>query len=332
MAKVFTKIDLAANLCKRFPKAASRALARKLYDEHNLSFRDVEDARETIRRARGASGKKNRTKARVPREHKKPGWHPECPPSAAESWKPVELPKPCRVLSLSDIHIPYHDQKAVQAAVEWGVKFNPTELLINGDCLDFHGISRWDKDPNARTLKQELQTGRELLSWLRGKFPKANFRYKIGNHDDRWDKYIWQKAPELFDIEHVQLNNVLEFEKFNIQRIDDQIVLAGELPILHGHELPKGLTNPVNPARGAFLRTNSTILIGHLHRSSTHADPNLWHDETAAWSQGCLCDRRPKYARINKWNWGFAAVEVDKEGQFDLHNLRISNQYKVRPA
>ena len=85
-------------------------------------------------------------------------------------------------------------------------------------------------------------------------------------------------------------------------------------------------------ARGAFLRTLHTVLVGHGHRTSGHAESSMWHDEVFCWSQGCLCDLTPEYARINRWNHGFAVVTVDKDGTFDVDNLRISKQGKVRSS
>ena len=92
------------------------------------------------------------------------------------------------------------------------------------------------------------------------------------------------------------------------------------------------MTNPVNPARGMFLRTNSTTLTGHQHRPSSHTDPDMYHSETTCWSQGCLCTLSPRYARINKWRQGYAVVEVDKSGEFNVHNYALGGDYKVRTA
>jgi hypothetical protein len=162
-------------------------------------------------------------------------------------------------------------------------------------------------------------------------FPKARMVFKKGNHCERWDKYIWLKAPELWDLPACRLENILHADKYGIEFVGDQRpVMAGSLPIFHGHELPKGISSPVNPARGAFMRTLHTVLIGHLHRSSTHAEPDMWNSETTCWSQGCLCDRNPEYARINKWTHGYAVVDVDKSGDFNLHNFKIAAGGKVR--
>jgi hypothetical protein len=56
--------------------------------------------------------------------------------------------------------------------------------------------------------------------------------------------------------------------------------MCGELPVLHGHEKGKGISSPVNQARGAFLRLLHTVLEGHGHRTSGHAESDMWHRET----------------------------------------------------
>jgi hypothetical protein len=45
------------------------------------------------------------------------------------------------------------------------------------------------------------------------------------------------------------------------------------------------------------------------------------------WSTGCLCNLNPDYMVLNKWNHGFAFVEVGSNGDFTVKNHRI---YKGR--
>lgn len=325
--------SLATELCKKFPEATTMSLARRLYAEHPLKFANLSSARKSVCSCRGTNGKKQGT-ITAPRAKCKLPWVPSCPPSKAELWTPVVLDSPSRVLSLSDIHVPFHDKRALTSAVSYAKKrHNPNVLLLNGDMMDFYTISRYDKSPSITTLKKEVEAGKKCLEWLRHEFPKARFIYKLGNHEDRWNLFFWRRAPELFEIKQCEIDTVLEFEKHGIERVDDQMVMAGELPILHGHELGKsGLGNPVNPARGAFLRAHHSVLVGHLHQTSSHADTNLFHKETMCWSQGCLCELSPKYARVNRWNHGFAYVDVSRSGNYNLQNYRIGCDYKVRSA
>ncbi len=332
-----SKIELAAALCRKFPKTPSRTIAKRLLSDNTESFSNLEDARKWIRMARLQSGPKMvrhvAPQNRVPKAAGKSGWKPECPPSIAEPWEPVVLPMPARVLSLSDVHLPFHDRRAVEAAVEYGKAINPTVVLLNGDIADFFTVSRFLKDPRQRNLKLELDTVKEFLSWIRGQFPRAKLYYKLGNHEERWNHWLWTHAPEICDLAEVQLKELLKFDKFRIVEVGDNPILAGRLPILHGHEFGKsGIAAPVNPARGAFLRTLHSCLVGHLHRTSTHCEPDMFKSETTTWSQGCLCALSAEYARINKWNHGACNIEVARDGQFNVHNFRLNKDYTVRSA
>src|SRR4051812_11481772 len=97
----------AREFCRKHPNTPSRQLARMMVNEFPGHFKNLELARSVIRYVRGAVGAKNRKRVKTscPRPLQKAGWKPECPPSLAEPWVPVQIDGPCRVLSLSDIHI-----------------------------------------------------------------------------------------------------------------------------------------------------------------------------------------------------------------------------------
>lgn len=331
-----TNQQLANNLAAQFPDAPSKSLGRRLYEENKERFMTLNAACLAVRRARGNQGKLHRRDmpATSPRPNGKSGWAPECPPSQATPWEPLVLDTPCRVLSLSDAHVPYHEPKAIEAAVEHArKKFKPDVVLINGDWCDFYAISRWERDPKKRDFVAELGRCEESLRWLRGRFPKARIIYKEGNHEERYAHYIWNKAPELWGLDACRLENILHLADIGIEMVTERRpVLMGHLPALHGHELTRGLTSPVNQARGAFLRTIHTVLVGHGHSTSTHVQPDLFKREITCWSQGCLCYLHPQFMPVNTWNHGNATVDVAKNGEFDLMNYRISADWKVRTS
>ena len=121
------------------------------------------------------------------------------------------------------------------------------------------------------------------------------------------------------------LDNWLALKEIDVELVSDKrIVLAGNLPILHGHEKGNGISSPVNQARGAYMRLHHTVLEGHGHRTSIHSEPDMMGTETVCFSTGCLCDLRPAYAPLNKWNHGAAVVDVRQDGQFDVENFRIA--------
>jgi len=317
---------------QKHPNAPARTLARRIVAESNGAV-TIEQARSRVRQALGVNGKDRRhtvTDRSLYREPRPAGQQPAMPPSRAEPWLPFNLDVTGRVGVLSDIHVPYHDEAALRAAVKHVRGEKIETLILNGDWADFYTISRHEKDPKQRNFKAELKAVRDFLKWVRDQFPAARIVAKAGNHEERFERWLFQHAPEICDDPIMGLDNWCGMPALGIELVGDKRpILAGKLPILHGHELPYGMTSPVNPARGAFLRTKHTLLMGHLHRTSGHCEPNMWHHEVFCWSTGCLCDLRPAYARMNSWNHGFALVTVHGGGEFDVQNLRVQSG-KVR--
>jgi predicted phosphodiesterase len=334
MSKADPITEMARRLAVQFPDAPARTLARRLVAESNNAI-TLHQARMRMQRQFGVHGKKHRKefKAAAPRPKRKAGEVYSMPPSHAEPWTPHVMKVLGPVGILSDVHVPYHSEIAVAAAVGFLKEQSLSALLLNGDIADFYAISRYQKDPKQRDFKGELEAVRQFLAWLRSEFPNIPIVYKIGNHEDRWTHWLWQHGPEISDDPRMSLTAWLELDKHDMQIVEDQRpVMLGKLPVLHGHELPRGLASPVNVARGAWMRTLSTVLVGHSHRTSNHAESNMWHHETACWSTGCLCDLRPEYAKFNKWNWGFAVATVHERGQFDVNNYRVMSDGSVRSA
>jgi predicted phosphodiesterase len=334
MRKADPITEMARRLAVQFPDAPARTLARRLVAESNNAI-TLHQARMRMQRQFGVHGKQHRKsiKAAAPRPKRKAGEVYSMPPSHAEPWTPHVMKVLGPVGILSDVHVPYHSEIAVAAAVGFLKEQSLSALLLNGDIADFYAISRYQKDPKQRDFKGELEAVRQFLAWLRSEFPNIPIVYKIGNHEDRWTHWLWQHGPEISDDPRMSLTAWLELDKHDMQIVEDQRpVMLGKLPVLHGHELPRGLASPVNVARGAWMRTLSTVLVGHSHRTSNHAESNMWHHETACWSTGCLCDLRPEYAKFNKWNWGFAVATVHERGQFDVNNYRVMSDGSVRSA
>lgn len=323
--------EMARNLVRRHPTHPARSLARRLVEEANGAI-TLEQARTRIRNQFGQGGTK-RFKSVAKRPARKPGQGVEMPASKAESWEPYVLDVTGIVGILSDIHVPYHSETALQAAVGHLKTVGIDALILNGDTCDFYTISRWVKNPKKRDFRGEIEAVRQLLSWLRQEFPGIPIVFKAGNHEERWAHWLWQHAPEISDDPRMGLDQWLDFDKHGIELVEDQRpIMVGELPVLHGHEKGRGISSPVNQARGAFLRLLHTVLEGHGHRTSGHAESDMWHRETFCWSTGCLCDMTPEYARMNKWNWGFATASVDSEGSFDVDNYRISKKGEIRSS
>ena len=326
--------EMARDLCKRFPDVPSRTLAKRLVRDTKGAI-TVEQARKRIMHLFGVNGKHHRKKTNPAffRKPRKAGAGYAMPRSVAPKWTPHVVNVKGHIGIISDVHVPYHDEIAVTAAVSHLKDVGLSALLLNGDIADFYSISRYMKDPKQRDFKAELEAVREFVRWIRQEFPAIPIIYKLGNHEERWQHWLWQHAAEISDDPRMSLCAWLDFNANDVTLVEDQRpVMLGKLPVFHGHELPRGMAAPVNAARGVWMRIKGTGLVGHHHRSSNHTESDWRHKETASWSVGCLCDLTPEYSRVNGWNHGFAVATIHDGGTFDVQNYRVMTDGSVRTA
>ncbi len=323
--------DLAKQYLRKYSTASTLQIARILQKEHPLIFSDLEHARHIVRYYRGANGQtgrqclKDTEFIRPIEEALEQKYNPYgLPPADNDDWSPVSLPfNKGRGLVLADLHIPYHDIEAITACFDWAQNSGYTDfILFDGDVSDCYQLSRYEKDPRKRSFKSELDHLKTLLDVTQKTFPKAQIILKFGNHDNRLERYLMRRAPELLGMEAYMRDTYLDLVGRGIFVVEHDVpIKVGELNILHGHEL-MNIQTAVNPARGAYLKALECVLLAHSHRTSQHAEMSLSGRLDTAWSIGCLCQLHPEYARLNKWNHGFCGLEFDKD-DFEIDNKRI---------
>jgi len=299
-------------------------LARIMYEKEKLSFKDVEDCRTFLRAIEGKSwGNKPSNILKVEERPRNPYNLPE---SYQEKREPLRLPLTCNnILLISDLHIPYHDIDAVTIALEYGVREEVNTIIINGDMLDFCRISRFETDFSKRSVKQEFDSAKNFLRVLRQVFPTAEIYWIKGNHDQRYEKYLFQKASEIWDDPYFKLEERLRLNEERVHLVDDKILVkAGKLAITHGHHIFKGIFTPVSPARGAYMKAKQSVIVGHLHRPSHHPESDMEGNINAAWSTGCMCQLKMDYSPlISNSLHGFAHIILEKNGDFTVRNFSI---------
>lgn len=300
-------------------------LARIIFKENAILFRDVEQVRTYLR------GIENKTGTNIKVTHPYPV-RPKNPYNLPESYSKepavLKLPTGCdSILCISDLHIPYHDINALSLAIEYGINNDVNTIFINGDLIDFHGLSRFEKDPRKRSVKQEFEAAKSFLIALREAFPTQEIYWLLGNHDMRYQKWLMTKVYEVFDDEYYHLEQRLQVNEQRVKVIEDNVLVkAGKLAITHGHHVMRGFFAPVNSARGAWMKAKQSILISHVHKVSNHVEVNLDGDSFGTWSTGSLCELRPDYSPlVSNYQHGFAHILVDGSGDFQVKNYQIIN-------
>ena len=241
-----------------------------------------------------------------------------------------------RVGLLYDMHWPYHDVFAYGAAVTHLKNLKPkiNRLVLGGDAVDFYKISFWKSDPERMPFKQEVMADRRLLKDLRSIFPRIPIDYLEGNHEQRLFRHTLEKVPDLAwnnkieDVLHLGARNINYIS--NIERMAKGLepYKLGKLYVLHGHE-KKVSYGAINLARLFYLKCKDNVIAGHHHRPDKSLVRTISGQFEAAFTVGTLGQLSEQYQPINDWCHGFAYVDVEECGDFNVHNRVIING-KVR--
>ena len=156
-------------------------LARIMYNENNLLFKHVEDARQYLRQIEGKSMKAGRGVKITHPAPERPRNPYKLPASDETEFTPYEFKGHKRIAIFSDIHVPYHSIDCITAAIDFCKKEKPDGLLLNGDTIDCHRLSRYVKDPKKRNFALELDTFKALFDVFEKEL-KCKIYFKLGNH------------------------------------------------------------------------------------------------------------------------------------------------------
>lgn len=229
-------------------------------------------------------------------------------------------------LIINDLHLYFHSTPAIKLALNEAKVSGVDKIIINGDLLDLGGVGKWTKRPDRVIIRDEIELGKLFFAQLRNMFPHQEIIYKEGNHDERLEKFIWTKCPELYGLQLLSLSELLELKKYEVKKIASmQIMKMGELWVAHGHEFIGG-SGGENVATKMLNKVKRNIIFGHFHFPQETVHSNLIDDTPhGSWSVGCLCQLKPTYHPHNNWGHGFALVEHHKGGTFSVDNKKIIN-------
>ena len=282
--------------------------------EHPEIYHSIEQARASVRYYRGASGERSRAKL---------------PDARVVDWQACVVTESPAIVA-ADLHIPYHDNDAVDLMLDRLAAIGARALILNGDVMDMYQASSFTRDPSQMTLVDELEIVCDFILGIQQDFPDLQIYYKLGNHEKRWESMLRAKVPELVGFDFTSAQKLFEDRLPGVTVVNHTTPMSyGKLTIIHGHEYGGWAGMPVNPARLMFLKAKKSVLCAHYHQKSEHQEPTIVGDSIDAWSVGCLCNLHPEHAPLNKWSLGFAELALDEDGNFDVRNRSIVD-YKLR--
>ena len=330
---ILKNTEIVHEYLEKFPEAPSKTLARKIYNENTGFFSSFESAYSRVRYYRGQQGKRQRdslikgSNKNFKKELKTKVTQTQLflPESHTKVRNQFTFPTGCMRLGIfGDVHIPFHDNTALETMFTKFEEENVDSILINGDLLDFYQLSFHEKDPRVIHFKDEIEAGKEFLAYLRDRFPGIPIYYITGNHENRFERYLRIKASELLDMDEFRLDVILHVAEYRIEFIPFRSkVVFGDYTIEHGDKIPGA--GGVVPARTLLMRLKSNSIVNHFHKSSESSQRVYGIGEPTtikAYSLGCMCDLAPEYMEINEWNHGFAIMKKIKD-KVSVTNYKI---------
>src|SRR5687768_17608078 len=225
-----TKAQLAVDLIKEKSgkdgkcTLSKKALGKILHQRYPADFQTDERGRKAILDVTGTNGDLARKQKKIRIE-----------------WKGLSLPEPekndyskflikeKRIGILSDIHFPYYDKEALNAAIAYLKKWKPDCILLNGDIIDCYHGSDYIRDPRQRSFQYELDMLRSFIQQLRKIWPSQKIIYKIGNQEERWERTILTRVPQFVDLRLFTMESVLNVTDLGVTVISNKrIIKAGK--------------------------------------------------------------------------------------------------------
>ena len=221
-----------------------------------------------------------------------------------------------RCVVMSDLHIPFHDKKSVALVLSFVKKFRPDVMFLNGDIIDCFNISAYTKHPATKeSLRDEIDETRVFLADCRKAVgDDARIIYVQGNHEYRLQRFLAQKARELFELEGLTLAEQLHFKDLGIQSVEgrnkENYVQYGNVFVGHWDKANKwaGYT-----AKGLVEDKGVSIIQGHTHKVGMHTRRRMDGTTLIGVEYGCLCDLNPQWINTPAWTQGICVLYKNRK-------------------
>jgi predicted phosphodiesterase len=173
------------------------------------------------------------------------------------------------IVVISDLQIPYHHKKAVQAVIEFVRRTKPDALACVGDEADLPMVSRWEdasRGEYSTALQRHLDDTHDILAEFRNALGAGKpFWLARSNHTDRLERYIERKAPAVSGLRGFTYPDLIGIDELDITFNQHLTEIAPDVLLGHGDE---GSMSQVAGMTAAKLMdvTGKSIVCGHSHR------------------------------------------------------------------
>jgi predicted phosphodiesterase len=228
------------------------------------------------------------------------------------------------LVAIPDLHVPYHDERALRVVLKVIKKLQPDYVVQLGDWSDNAAFSRHPRRSDKIDSYKEIVV--PAVTQVRQRIEAAAGKAKLivteGNHDFWIERYILSNAPALFGA--VNMWEDCGFDRWEVIPYGD-FKKVGKLYISHDFE------KSGKDAHMDSIRTvGGSVLHGHTHRLGWGVLGNAKGAGHVGCSAGWLglkrhAAYRHKALKNAEWALGFAVAHFDKQGNVFLQPVTIVN-------
>lgn len=258
---------------------------------------------------------------------------------------------------------PFHDDNAIDVAMQIVREVKPDRVIWLGDFLDLAEFGRYEQEAAfARTTQLSIDKGYQVLAQVRAVAPQARQTVLEGNHDRRLQNMIVANAKAAFGLRQagkpeswpvLSVPNLLRFDELDVEYAggypSTSVWVNNGLRCIHGFKVRSGGSTAAAVVKDDHVST----IFGHVHRVETHYITRQEFGGKArtlvAHSPGALCridgavpsmkgsttlDGRPVLSAEN-WQQGLSVVHYEPGGDsFSIESIFIDtfNNHRARYA
>lgn len=218
------------------------------------------------------------------------------------------MSRPISVGLIPDAHIPFHSEKRLRELLD-RIR-GCDKIVIMGDLIDAYSVSSFDKDPRRKErMPEEFAEARKWLHIIRDENPHAEIHFLRGNHEARWDRYLFRQAPALVGLRGLSLQEQLDLDSLDIKYHGDDGFMLNGVRLKHGQLVR---TKSGATAHAELDAHGTSGASGHTHRMSMVWSTNR-EGERSFWLEcGHVCDEtKADYCTSPNWQAGSWMLHFD---------------------
>ncbi len=223
---------------------------------------------------------------------------------------------------IGDFHNPYQDTKVVELVDRFLAEIQPDYLFYNGDVNDFYQVSVFSKDPaRLDKLQKDLDITTDMFARHTELMPNTKKILVEGTHENRWFKYLQDKAPALSKLRSTNVTELYMLKKYDIEYVpfEQGVLVNGTFLIIHGDIASK---HSAYTAKAHYENHGGSGICNHTHRLGSYYKRNRF-GEFGWWENGCLCRLDPDWLSNPDWQQGFSLVHFKDDGRFFVEQIPI---------